>query len=281
MLGNRGNNGKVPSSLERKTMLEALRKILEIQELDMKMIRLMRLKEQRQKELKHIASIKQDLVDQKEGKESEVLNLKKEIRLAEGEVEEIRQKIKRLEGKQTSVKKVEEFAALSQELGATERARTSAEQRLSDLEEKLTEEAGVLDTIQESLVSTIESSRDLEAEICDSIRKINDEGRSIKAERETTVTDADPEIFRIYERLMRNKKDRVVVPIENRTCGGCHIVLTAQHENVVRKGERLIFCEYCSRIHYWQKAEALQGTTVATKKRRRRSTTATTTKAKT
>ena len=27
---------------------------------------------------------------------------------------------------------------------------------------------------------------------------------------------ADPEILRIYERLLNNKKDRVVVPIENR-----------------------------------------------------------------
>ena len=64
----------------------------------------------------------------------------------------------------------------------------------------------------------------------------------------------------IYERLLRNKKDRVIVPIENRTCSGCHIVLTAQHENIVRKGENLVFCEHCSRIHYWQESEALEGT---------------------
>ena len=64
----------------------------------------------------------------------------------------------------------------------------------------------------------------------------------------------------IYERLLRNKKDRVVVPIENRTCSGCHIVLTAQHENLVRKGENLVFCEHCSRIHYWQESEAFEGT---------------------
>ncbi len=77
-------------------------------------------------------------------------------------------------------------------------------------------------------------------------------------------------LLQIYERLLRNKKDRVVVPIENRTCSGCHIVLTAQHENLVRKGENLVFCEHCSRIHYWQESEAVEGTAVATKRRRRR-----------
>ena len=74
------------------------------------------------------------------------------------------------------------------------------------------------------------------------------------------VAQADPEVFRIYERLLRNKKDRVVVPIENRCCSGCHIMLTAQHENLVRKGESLVFCEHCSRIHYWQESQALEGT---------------------
>ena len=42
-------------------------------------------------------------------------------------------------------------------------------------------------------------------------------------------------------------------------------MLTAQDENLVRKGERFVFCEHCSRIHYWQESEALEGTAVATK----------------
>jgi hypothetical protein len=50
--------------------------------------------------------------------------------------------------------------------------------------------------------------------------------------------------------------------------GGCQ-VLTPQHENLVRKGERLIFCEHCSRIHYWMD-NAEQASSVGVKKRRRR-----------
>lgn len=47
-------------------------------------------------------------------------------------------------------------------------------------------------------------------------------------------------------------------------------MLTAQDENLVRKGERLVFCEHCSRIHYWQESQALEGTAAAPKQRRRR-----------
>jgi predicted nucleic acid-binding Zn-ribbon protein len=153
---------------------------------------------------------------------------------------------------------------------STERERISIEQKISDLvDHKVTEEE-ILEKIQESLKSSEESSLNLEKEIRSSIQLINEEGVQLKEQRDALATTADPDTLRIYERLLRNKKDRVVVPIENRTCSGCHITLTAQHENVVRKGENLVFCEHCSRIHYWQEAEALEGTTAATKRRRRR-----------
>src|SRR5208282_4294145 len=97
-----------------------------------------------------------------------------------------------------------------------------------------------------------------------------EEGSGLKTQRDALAKSAHAETLQVYERLLRNKKDRVVVPIENRTCSGCHIVLTAQHENLVRKGENMIFCEHCSRIHYWQDSEAVEGTAVATKRRRKR-----------
>jgi predicted nucleic acid-binding Zn-ribbon protein len=91
----------------------------------------------------------------------------------------------------------------------------------------------------------------------------------LKQQRDEMIKGAEPELFGIYERLLRNKKSRVVVPIENRSCSGCHIMLTAQDENMVRKGERIVFCEHCSRILYWSENEIIEGRAAATKRRRR------------
>ena len=108
-------------------------------------------------------------------------------------------------------------------------------------------------------------------EIQSSLELINREGKELKTKRGGLVTHADPEILSIYEKLFHNKRDRVIVSIEHRTCSGCHIVLTAQHENLVRKGKNLVFCEHCSRLHYWLEVEApAEGAAVATKRRRRR-----------
>lgn len=251
-------------------MLQYLKVILDIQEQDMKMIRLMRLKRERSKELEHIDSLRQELRHQQKEKEDEIAELNRTLTNQEEKIGEIKERIKKLEAKQNTVKKVDEFNALTQEMTSSERERIATEQIASDLIDKRNLEEEILGKIKESLTQSEESSRNLEAEIKESIRLINQEGTDLKSARDALAKTAEPEVLRIYERLLNNKKDRVVVPIENRTCSGCHIALTAQHENVVRKGERLTFCEHCSRIHYWQESEELEGTAVATKRRRRR-----------
>lgn len=254
-------------------MHQSLKIILDIQELDMKMIRLMRLKKTRLGELYHIDSLRQELSKQQADKETEITELNKGISIQEAKIVEIKDRIKKLEGKQSSIKKVDDFNALNQEMSSSERERVATEQIASDMIDKRNLEEEILEKIKESLRLSEESSKNLELEIQSSIRQINLEGSELKISRDVLAKTADPEVIRLYERLLNNKKDRVVVPIENRTCSGCHIALTAQHENVVRKGERLVFCEHCSRIHYWQESEEIEGTSAATKKRRRRATT--------
>lgn len=251
-------------------MQESLKPILEIQELDIKMIRLMRLKNQRKKELKQIESLRQELKEQLDNKKEEVSGINEEVNSLETKVSELNQKIKTLDAKQSSVKKVEEFNALTQEMTAAEREKIALEQQISNLVDKRVSEEEVYDRIKSSLEASDANSQDIENEIKSSIQKINEEGFQLKSQRDELVKIASPEILKIYERLLKNKKDRVVVPIENRTCSGCHIALTAQHENLVRKGSNLVFCEHCSRIHYWQESAALEDSTVTPRKRRRR-----------
>lgn len=251
-------------------MHPSLKVILDIQEYDMKMIRLMRLKKERMKELEHIDSLRQELQTQQKDKETEIIELNRGIAAQEAKIVEIKEKIKKLEAKQNTVKKVDEFNALTQEMTSSERERIATEQIASDMIDKRNLEEEILEKIKESFSQSQESSANLEQEIRESIRMINQEGSELKASRDSLAKTADAEVMRIYQRLLNNKKDRVVVPIENRTCSGCHIALTAQHENIVRKGERLVFCEHCSRIHFWQESEEIEGTPAATKRRRRR-----------
>ena len=250
-------------------MHQALKKILEIQELDIKMIQLMRIKRQRQKELTQIESLRTDLHNQLTEKKSEIEELNNVITAKEASLVELSERIKHLDERQSSVKKVDEFNALTQEMTTVERQKAALENEISNLVDKKVTEEEIEAKIKESLKATETSSKEIEAEIRTSIQQVNEEGSVIKKDRDVMAKDADPSVLSIYDRLLRNKRDRVVVPIENRTCSGCHIALTPQHENLVRKGENIVFCEHCSRIHYWQE-EAVGGEEKTTRRRRRR-----------
>jgi len=231
---------------------EDLKVVLNIQELDIQMIRLMRLKRERLDELTRLQSLRDDLHHQVIGKEKELIELKKQIKLTEVESQEIQTKVQKLENQQNQVKKVEEFNALTHEIAGAEREKAAKEQRLSDLYDKQAQEEDLLNNLKETFDSTKHNSYGLEKEILESIEAINAEGAELKVRRDDLQPSADPDILKVYEKLLKNKRDRVVVPIENRCCSGCHILVTAQHENLVRKGEKIVYCEHCSRIHFWQ-----------------------------
>ena len=234
------------------------------------MIQLMQIKKRRLAELQKIKLNRSSLDERVTQKETEIVELKKLIRLAEGEVNDIQEKIKKLEDQQSSIRKVDEYNVINHEISAADRERLAKEQRLSDMYDKLALEEDTLKSLQEGREESNESSQHIESEINENIKDINAEGRGLKLERDQLVSKADPEVFHVYNRLINNKKDRVIVPLENRCCSGCHIMLTAQHENLVRKGERLIFCEHCSRVHYWTESKVVDDSVVAPKKQRRK-----------
>lgn len=249
-------------------MLEELKVILDIQELDMKMLRLMKLKTNHAKELGKLKAVEENFQSQVKIKEEKATDIKTQIRVCEREIEEYKEQIKKLEGQQDLVKKVEEFNALAQEISTAERAKLNVEQKLREANENLETEEEELETLKQSLEEAKQNCVRYESEIKDALDEINQEGQGLKSEREELAKTANSELLSVYERLLQHKKDRVLVPIENRACSGCHILVTAQHENLVRKADRLVFCEHCSRVHYWQEAAPVQEE--ETKKRRRR-----------
>jgi hypothetical protein len=251
-------------------MLKTLKEILDIQELDMKMIRLIRLRSERQKEINHLDKLRKDLEIQASQKRDEIVEYEKEIHTLEQKLELLKTRLKQLDDQQSLIKKVDEFNALTQEMSNLEKEKVHVEQQVSDLTDKMNMEKEVLEKIDASLKESYEASKTIEKEIFESIDQINAEGRVLKGKRDEVAKQADSLFLEIYDKLLKNKRDRVVVPIENRTCTGCHIMLTPQHENLVRKQEKLVFCEHCSRIHYWQEQEVPEEGKTTLKRRRRR-----------
>lgn len=253
-------------------MLKSLKVVLEIQELDMKMIRLMRLKKGSLKELEQIENLRNELKKQRTDKELEITELTRMITGQESKTHDLKERHKKLDTRLQAVKKVDEYQSINQEIIQTDREIKATEIITSDLIDKKTLEEEFSAQIKESLQQSEESSAALENEIQERIRLFNREGAEIKEQRDILAKTADEEVMQIYQRLLNNKKDRVVVAISNGNCSGCHISITAQHQNTVQRAERLVFCEHCSRIHYHHNETVVLDDEGAdgTKRRRRR-----------
>lgn len=251
-------------------MQENLQDILKIQELDIKMIRLMQMKHARNKELEEIESIHKELVSQMRDKQDDIDEMSEQANLLEQKIKESTDNIKKLEGHQSSIKKIDEFNALTKEIALCEKEKSTKESELSDLVDQQSMDEEILVKTKETLKESEKNNVSLKKDISETIAKINLEGRDLISKRNLLIETADKNILEVYEKLLRNKKDRVIVPIENRICQGCNISLTAQHEMLVRKQDNLIFCDHCSRIHYWDGDDSDGSVEVKTVKRRRR-----------
>jgi len=93
------------------------------------MIRLMRVKKERQKELQQISELRKELHVQTQDKETEIEELGKNIQTLEQKIQEINTKIKKLESQQASIKKADEFNAMNQEMTQAERERIAVKEK--------------------------------------------------------------------------------------------------------------------------------------------------------
>ena len=119
-------------------------------------------------------------------------------------------------------------------------------------QEKILEEIKETLKINEDMISSQET--DLSASK-DSLNKeldsYNKELNSLKKSEDKITPDLDQEILFKFQRIIQRNSEGIVA-VRNGVCTGCHMILPAQFANIVREGENINFCPYCSRILFYE-----------------------------
>ena len=71
-----------------------------------------------------------------------------------------------------------------------------------------------------------------------------------QTERKSSVESLPKNLSAQYEKLRKGKRGAAVVPIRNEQCSGCHMKVSQNLINEVRRGQKMMTCESCSRIVY-------------------------------
>ncbi len=121
------------------------------------------------------------------------------------------------------------------------------EKRLAELEDRLrSQESLIADT--EKDVNEAKSSLDKE------LGGYKAQLTSLEAQEKEMSEGIDSETIIKFQRIIK-RNSKGIVAVKGTVCDGCHMILPAQFANEVRKGEKILFCPYCSRILYYEDTE--------------------------
>ena len=86
--------------------------------------------------------------------------------------------------------------------------------------------------------------------------EIGEQIAQLERHRQTLVPTVDPATVVVYERVLDIREGLALVPLMNESCGGCHRRLPPQVINEVYLKAKLVTCENCNRILYFDEAHS-------------------------
>ncbi|MDD2237285.1 MAG: hypothetical protein PHG65_08795, partial [Kiritimatiellae bacterium] len=153
------------------------------------------------------------------------------VKETEGEIDLINGKIRKYKEQQFQIKNNDEYRALEHEI---EKAGVD----ISGLEDKQLALMGQTDEVKKRIEEIQRGMKADEARIAVDVTQLDERDAVLKEQLESLIPERAKLAERIpvdmlskYERIMNHLKDRAIVPIENGSCGGCHMNLPPQVVN--------------------------------------------------
>ncbi len=160
--------------------------------------------------------------------------------------------LQRLQQQMMTIKTNREYDAIVAEIdtikagiSGQETALLAAMERIAKLETEIPELKSKFEQIEENNKKQL----DVLQEKVDSIgSKVSEK----EAERAVLVNQISKPSISVYDRVRRGKGGgAVVVVVKKRACSGCHAALTPKKVQEVKKSDRVLTCDSCGRILYW------------------------------
>jgi predicted nucleic acid-binding Zn-ribbon protein len=155
-----------------------------------------------------------------------------------------------------AVKTNEAYRALLGEIEKAKQAKSALEDQILQIMEQ-SDQAARIGKEKESGSKANEAG--LQKQISDWETKAKELEQSITAldaERQQALGALPKYLADQYSKLRKGVRGASVVPIRKEQCGGCHMKVSQNLINEVRRGQRLMTCESCSRIVYLEEVPA-------------------------
>lgn len=230
---------------------EEFRKLIELQELDLKVFSLIKEKD------KQIPLIIKEIEEKTKLKKEELNSLEesfKQVQLRKKDQEiELASKEESLRKAQTQLyqlKTNKEYQAKISEIGGIKSDISVAEDKVLKAMDEIEKNKNILSEKKSQLNTEQSELENNKSNLQNRIAEIEGLISDLKAKRNRISSQIDKNVLEKYERLLLTRDGLAVVAVKNSICGACYMKVTHQKINHIKMYSELVFCENCVRILY-------------------------------
>jgi uncharacterized protein len=229
---------------------ETLKKLVELQKTDSGLDELERAQKGFQKEIAaleaNVAALKNRIQEEKKALE-DLLKRRKTMEIETGTQEN---KITKYLGQQNEVKSNEQFTALKHEIEKSREEKGKSEEKVIELLFQEDDQKAKIQASTQELALAEKKAQEDQKDIQQKIADCDKAARDKKAERQKQLADIPPDFAEGYEKLRNNgKKIAMAEAQDDQTCSGCHMNISPQVLNEIRKEIGIQRCT-CGRYLY-------------------------------
>jgi predicted nucleic acid-binding Zn-ribbon protein len=227
-----------------------IEKLLHLQSLDLKIRDLEREKENNLIDLQELE--KKILKEEREvGEERELLKGETvQIKTLELSVQDKKNQINKYDQQLLAIKSNKEYKSLRSEIEGLKADIRVVEDQIIGLMELAEKNNRRINEVEAELESNQSKYREEVGRVKEANKRIEAEKAETGERRKELAATVEDGLRKRYERIMDHKDDRAIVTVENGICRGCHLQLTAQVLNDLKKDDLISYCENCGRIIY-------------------------------
>jgi uncharacterized protein len=231
---------------------EDLVQVVDLQNLDLEIAKI-------QREVQEIPREIADLEQQLQGSRrvwdqarEHLASLEQLRRRHERELEDVTVEQRRRQGRLFEIKTNQEYTAVLKEIEGLKERRSKLEDEILELFDQIESAQGAVRDEEtrfrerEKTCGQERTAREGE------LRRLRAELDRLQEERRRQAARVEPGLLQTYQRLLRSRGGIAVVQVKDGSCLGCHVGLTPQTYNELRKGDLLFTCANCQRILYWK-----------------------------
>jgi len=173
-------------------------------------------------------------------------------RQQERELEEVTDQLKKRQSRLFEVKTNQEYSAVLKEIEGLKHKVSVLEEAilvlLDQIEVELKARAEEEQRVRSSEAEALRDTQRKEAEL----RQLRGRLSELQGARKGRSKNVELSLLQQYLRLLKSRAGLAVAPARDGSCEGCHVALTPQLYNEVRRNEEILTCERCGRILYWR-----------------------------